>query len=205
MDKFRFKASILPVLKLKASTATQIILCGSTANIIKLRASVVTFAKSLTTRATILSRVLLTVKAITKKIIKNMTIKSQFYMVMKAKCVKHSKALLNSRILINISSIVRKNAKVTIGFAPVIGKSSILLSIKDKTLGQLKSMTLKEITFALGVRAFVIKRMSILLNSQVTVLITPMIVRKTKLSDIKNQTLGTIKTETLRELTEYTL
>lgn len=203
MDKFRLKGSILQSIKLKASTATQIVLSGSTNQIIKLKASVVTFATSLTTRASILPKVTLFIKAMSKKNIKNLLTQSRVAMIVTLVVDKFSKAFLNIKATILVRASVEKNARAIIEPSSAFGASSVLRNIKDKTLGQIKTLTLKELTFAIGVRAFVIKKTTSNIFERVTITVNATLVRKTKLSDIKNQTLGEIKTKTLKELTEY--
>lgn len=203
MDKFRFKASILPILKLKASTATQVILSGSTQQLIKLKGSVVTFATSLTTRAIILPKVTLIVKAFCRKFVKNSVVISRVQLSAKAMVRKFSKVILNIKVIIYAKATVNKNAKAIITFEPIIGKDSLLSQIKNKTLGTIKTLTLKELTFSVGVRAFVIKKAMLNFLPKVSINANAVVVRKTKLVDIKAQTLGQIKNDTLKELTEY--
>lgn len=200
----KLNGSIGNNLKLKGSAGINTILSGSIKSIKVLKGSVESFIRSLTTRANIITRVIVNCSAMVRKKVKNLTVKIRVELSARAMAFKIAKSNITIRSVVNVKAKVYKVIKPTIGLDIVIGKSSLLSQLKDLTLGEMKDKTLKELSFSLGVLANIVRRTgNIDILPQVEMSVNAKVIRYRTLGDLKNMTLGEMKDMTLRELIEY--
>ena len=145
--------SIGESVRLKGSMAYQTILSGSIQTYVALKGSVAQFTRSLTTRANIITRVLMNVKAKVLRRIRNTFVNIRITITARAKVFRKAKATATIRTSMNVKPSVIRRMNVLIGVDSVIGTSSLLGNIKDRTLGEIKSLTLKQLMFTMGVVA----------------------------------------------------
>ena len=200
----KLTGSIGEIVRVKGSIAYQTILSGSIKTMVTLKGSVATFTRSLSTRANIIMGWVLSVRAKVLRRIKNVFVSVKVSVVARAKVFKIAKGNMTVRTEMKARARVFRNISPTIGVDVVIGKSSLLNSIKDKTLNQIRNNTLKQITFAMGVLASIVRvtgNVPIIIQTEMTV--DARVIRKRKLNDIKGMTLNDIKNMTLSDLVEY--
>ena len=130
--------SIGESVRLKGSMAYQTILSGSIQTYVALKGSVAQFTRSLKTRANIITRVIVEAQVKVARKIRN--------------------AFVNIRVAImEVKPNVIRRISVLVGVDVVIGTSSLLTNIKDRTLDEIKSLTLKQLMFTMGVVAKIVR------------------------------------------------
>lgn len=196
--------SIGESVRLKGSMAYQTILSGSIQTYVALKGSVAQFTRSLTTRANIITRVIVEVQAKVTRKIRNAFVNIKVTISARAKVFRKAKAITTIRTSMEVKPNVIRRISVLVGVDAVIGTSSLLANIKDRTLGEIKSLTLKQLMFTMGVVAKIVRVTgNAPINIKTEMNVVAKVIRKRTLGEIKSLTLGDIKNMTLNELIEY--
>ena len=149
--------SIGESVRLKGSMAYQTILSGSIQTYVALKGSVAQFIGSLTTRANIITRVIVEAQAKVAGKIRNAFVNIRVAILARAKVFRKAKATTTIRTSMEVKPNVIRRISVLVGVDVVIGTSSLLTNIKDRTLGEIKSLTLKQLMFTMGVVAKIVR------------------------------------------------